>query len=118
MSYSSVCQRASALYLLADRPFQMRADRCRELLNGIFRDVLHTPITLSPEQVRCQRRIGDAGSGGFCEFRLNVLRTQEYPEGFEFVLSEAGNDQGWRLIALLGRSTGTTSGTVRRFDAP
>jgi hypothetical protein len=108
--------------------------RCLELFNSIFRDVLHTPITLSPAQVRCNRRPSDTGSRGFCEFRLNVLRTQEYPEGFEFVLSEVGNDQGWRLIALAGdevqdnmcygarppvsRTNGTTIGTVHRFDAP
>jgi hypothetical protein len=107
--------------------------RCLELFNSIFRDILHVPITLLPAQVRCKHRTGDTGTRGFCEFRPNVLRTQEYPEGFEFVLSEVDDDQGWRLIALAGdevqantcygarppvRTNGTTIGFVHRFDAP
>ena len=110
--------------------------RCTDLLNLVLgnpTNVFHgIRAGLLPAQVRCQRRPGDTGVGGFCEFRPNFLRTQEYPEGFEFVLSEVVGDQGRQLIDVYGDPDrlcpagprppltldGTFRGIVRRFDAP
>jgi len=104
---------------------------CINLLNRIL--AREVGVSLLPAQVRCQRRPGDVGPGGFCEFRPNVLRTQEYPEGFEFVLSDVIDDQGQRIIAVDNGGgdrvchegpgapvpvDGTIRGIARRYDAP
>jgi hypothetical protein len=53
---------------------------------------------LTLAQVRCQQRPQQPTGAGICQVRPLVYRTQEYPDGIEFVLSDAIGDAGYRFF--------------------
>jgi hypothetical protein len=74
------------------------------------------------------------GTTGHCQFKPLVARTQEYPEGVEFVLSDQLDDQTDRLLELDAathdqfcsalrpptsfENDGVTTGTLRVLFSP
>ena len=82
---------------------RVAADReCLNAVRTLFPALTNDPETnaYASNKVRCKLPDNPSiGAEGQCEFQFPATRTQVYPEGFEFVLSEKYDDAGYRLLS-------------------